>query len=39
LPGNDGTGTMSACLVYSMMGIYPLSLDEPKYAITTPMFD
>ena len=39
LPGNDDTGTMSAWLVYSMMGIYPLSPGEPKYAITTPMFD
>jgi len=39
LLGNDDTGTMSAWLVYSMMGIYPLSPGEPKYAITTPMFD
>jgi len=39
LPGNDDTGTMSAWLVYSMMGIYPLSPGEPKYAITIPMFD
>ena len=30
---------MSAWLVYSMMGIYPLSPGEPKYAITTPLFD
>ncbi len=39
LPGNDDTGTMSAWLVYAMMGIYPLSPGEPKYAITTPLFD
>jgi predicted alpha-1,2-mannosidase len=39
IPGNDDTGTMSAWLVYSMMGIYPLSPGEPKYAISTPMFD
>lgn len=39
IPGNDDTGTMSAWLVYSMMGIYPLSPGEPKYAITTPLFD
>jgi len=39
LPGNDDTGTMSAWLVYSMMGIYPVAPGEPKYAITTPMFD
>lgn len=39
LPGNDDTGTMSAWLVYSMMGIYPISPGEPFYTITTPMFD
>ena len=39
LPGNDDTGTMSAWLVYSMMGIYPISPGDPKYTITTPMFD
>lgn len=39
IPGNDDTGTMSAWLVYSMIGIYPLSPGEPKYAITTPLFD
>ncbi|MFH6998502.1 GH92 family glycosyl hydrolase [Flavobacterium sp. FlaQc-57] len=39
LPGNDDTGTMSAWLVYSMMGIYPISPGEPIYTITTPMFD
>jgi putative alpha-1,2-mannosidase len=39
LPGNDDTGTMSAWLIYSMMGIYPISPGEPFYTITTPMFD
>ncbi len=39
IPGNDDTGTMSAWLVYSMMGIYPIAPGEPKYTITTPMFD
>lgn len=39
LPGNDDTGTMSAWLVYSMMGIYPISPGDPIYTITTPMFD
>jgi len=39
LPGNDDTGTMSAWLVYSMMGIYPISPGDPVYTITTPMFD
>ncbi|WP_299782439.1 GH92 family glycosyl hydrolase [uncultured Formosa sp.] len=39
LPGNDDTGTMSAWLIYSMMGIYPVSPGEPLYTITTPVFD
>lgn len=39
IPGNDDTGVMSAWLVYSMMGIYPILPGEPKYAITVPMFD
>ncbi|MCG1037721.1 GH92 family glycosyl hydrolase [Polaribacter sargassicola] len=39
LPGNDDTGTMSAWLIYSMMGIYPISPGEPFYTITTPVFD
>ncbi len=39
LPGNDDTGTMSAWLIYSMMGIYPISPAEPIYTITTPRFD
>ncbi|WP_372937348.1 GH92 family glycosyl hydrolase [Seonamhaeicola sp.] len=39
LPGNDDTGTMSAWLVYSMMGFYPVSIAEPTYTITTPVFD
>jgi len=39
LPGNDDTGTMSAWLIYSMMGSYPSSPAEPNYAITTPVFD
>jgi predicted alpha-1,2-mannosidase len=39
IPGNDDTGVMSAWLVYSMMGIYPISPGDPLYTITTPMFD
>ena len=39
LPGNEDTGTMSAWLIYSMMGIYPISPGEPFYTITTPIFD
>ncbi|OXA75726.1 alpha-mannosidase [Flavobacterium frigidimaris] len=39
LPGNDDTGTMSAWLVYSMMGFYPISPGDPIYTLTAPMFD
>ena len=39
LPGNDDTGTMSAWLVFSMMGIYPVSPADPMYTITKPVFD
>ena len=39
LPGNDDTGTMSAWLIYSMMGLYPVSPAEPIYTITAPVFD
>jgi len=39
LPGNDDTGTMSAWIIYSMMGIYPVSPAEPIYTLTTPVFD
>lgn len=39
LPGNDDTGTMSAWLVYAMMGFYPVVPGEPMYTISTPMFD
>lgn len=39
LPGNDDTGTMSAWVIFSMMGIYPISPGDPVYTLTGPMFD
>ncbi|OEY72951.1 GH92 family glycosyl hydrolase [Salegentibacter salarius] len=39
LPGNDDTGTMSAWLVYSMMGFYPVTPAEPIYTFTKPAFE
>lgn len=39
IPGNDDTGTMSAWVVYSMMGFYPIAPGETKYTITKPLFD
>lgn len=39
LPGNDDTGTMSAWLIFSMMGLYPVIPGEPVYTLSAPMFD
>jgi len=39
LPGNDDTGTMSAWVIYAMMGIYPVSPADPIYTLTIPVFD
>lgn len=39
LPGNDDTGTMSAWLLYSMMGFYPVTPGQPIYTLTSPVFD
>ena len=39
LPGNDDCGTMSAWLIYSMMGFYPVCPGDMNYALTTPVFD
>lgn len=38
LPGNDDTGTMSAWLAFSMMGLYPISPALPDYALVQPAF-
>ncbi len=38
LPGNDDAGTLSAWLMYSMMGFYPICPGKPEYALTTPVF-
>ncbi|WP_133546758.1 GH92 family glycosyl hydrolase [Salegentibacter sp. 24] len=39
IPGNDDTGTMSAWVIYSMMGIYPVTPASPLYTLVTPTFD
>jgi predicted alpha-1,2-mannosidase len=39
IPGNDDTGTMSAWLVYAMMGIYPMTPAEPSYTLIKPRFE
>lgn len=39
IPGNDDTGTLSAWLVFSMLGFYPDCPGSPNYAIGIPSFD
>jgi len=39
IPGNDDAGTLSAWLVFSMMGIYPTSPGDMSYALVKPSFD
>jgi len=39
LPGNDDTGTMSAWLLYAMMGFYPITPGNPVYTLSAPVFD
>jgi len=39
LPGNDDTGTMSAWVLFSMMGFYPDCPGSTNYCLTTPFFD
>lgn len=39
IPGNDDTGTMSAWVLFSMMGLYPDCPGSPYYTLTTPTFD
>jgi len=39
IPGNDDAGTMSAWLIFAMMGIYPDCPGSMVYQITTPVFD
>jgi len=39
LPGNDDTGTLSAWLLYSMMGFYPDRPGNTLYTLTSPVFD
>ena len=39
IPGNDDTGTMSAWLVFNMMGFYPDCPGEPAYTLSSPVFN
>jgi predicted alpha-1,2-mannosidase len=39
LSGNEDAGQMSAWLVFSMMGFYPVCPGTDQYVLTTPSFD
>lgn len=39
IAGNDDTGTMSAWVIFSMMGIYPDVPALPRYTLASPVFD
>lgn len=39
IPGNDDCGTLSAWLVFGMMGLYPDCPGSLNYALTTPSFN
>ncbi|MDP4271965.1 MAG: GH92 family glycosyl hydrolase [Bacteroidota bacterium] len=39
IPGNDDCGTLSAWVVYSMMGFYPVCPGNTDYTLTAPVFD
>jgi len=39
LSGNEDAGQMSAWLVFSMMGFYPVCPASNQYVVTTPFFD
>jgi len=39
LPGNDDCGTLSAWIVFGMMGLYPVCPGDTRFAISCPVFD
>ncbi|MDO4165291.1 MAG: GH92 family glycosyl hydrolase [Bacteroides sp.] len=39
IPGNEDTGTMSAWVIFNMLGFYPDCPGEPAYTLSTPVFD
>jgi predicted alpha-1,2-mannosidase len=38
VPGDEDGGSMSACVVFSAMGFYPVKPGIPMYTITSPLF-
>jgi predicted alpha-1,2-mannosidase len=38
LPGNDDLGALSGALVWTMLGVYPVTPGSPTYTIASPVF-
>jgi putative alpha-1,2-mannosidase len=39
LPGNDDLGALSGWLVWTMLGIYPMTPGAPVYTVASPVFE
>ena len=39
LPGNDDLGALSGWLVWTMLGIYPMTPGAPMYTVASPIFE
>lgn len=39
LPGNDDLGALSGWLVWTMLGIYPMTPGAPMYTVASPVFE
>jgi predicted alpha-1,2-mannosidase len=39
IPGNDDCGTLSAWIIFSMLGFYPVCPGSPEFAVTSPLFE
>lgn len=39
LPGNDDLGALSGWLVWTMLGVYPITPGTPLYTIASPIFE
>lgn len=39
LPGNDDLGALSGWLVWTMLGVYPMTPGAPMYTVASPVFE
>lgn len=39
LPGNDDLGALSGWLVWTMLGVYPMTPGAPMFTVASPVFD